>query len=170
MVIIFSSGSSPHPRGALDPSSEALARIRIIPASAGSTSAVSACSWLPGDHPRIRGEHDGFQCILTTREGSSPHPRGARSAHPCSWYRPGIIPASAGSTLRNPYNFNSVAGKILNFHSVCIQQLPQSKRLKDLSANSHSCGKPHLRCMNYFIENVFTDKSQTLKSINLAAV
>ena len=50
-------GSSPHPRGALSRSIQAISSIRIIPASAGST--LTRAPVLKGarDHPRIRGEH-----------------------------------------------------------------------------------------------------------------
>ena len=54
-------GSSPHPRGALDPSGEALARVRIIPASAGSTQSEKTHATARRDHPRIRGEHWSYQ-------------------------------------------------------------------------------------------------------------
>ena len=53
---------------------------------------------LTRDHPRILGEQDVFKFIITTREGSSPHPRGAQPLDPWGLTVEGIIPASAGST------------------------------------------------------------------------
>ena len=72
-----STGSSPHTRGApLARSAQALLA-RIIPAYAGSTGAGSPRMRIVGDHPRIRGEHIWSARRGKTREGSSPHTRGA---------------------------------------------------------------------------------------------
>jgi len=74
----YTSGSSPHPRGALAAGRRRYLRPRLIPASAGSTrDRARQCPPVQA-HPRIRGEH---QC--------SP-PGAPRSS--------GLIPASAGST------------------------------------------------------------------------
>ena len=54
------------------------------------------------DHPRVCGEHLPSRLSRRSTTGSSPRMRGARrggaSLHPPS----GIIPAYAGSTLKNP--------------------------------------------------------------------
>ena len=96
------SGSSPHPRGALQPHGHRIDRIRIIPASAGSTGGDHDGHPPIEDHPRIRGEH-GFALRWTDCvSGSSPHPRGAPSPVVPSGGTAGIIPASARSTRRRP--------------------------------------------------------------------
>ena len=72
---------------------------RIIPAYAGSTTAVSIAKGEAGDHPRIRGEHGAPAPAAAEGSGSSPHTRGARrgSNRPPRYRR--IIPAYAGSTI-----------------------------------------------------------------------
>ena len=52
----------------------------------------------PPDHPRIRGEHGAFQCLLRRGAGSSPHTRGAREPGLPGGRQCRIIPAYAGST------------------------------------------------------------------------
>ena len=92
-------GSSPHTRGAPRSAPEAWARVRIIPAYAGSTPAPPAPAWTATDHPRIRGEHRPAQATRPLSQGSSPHTRGAHvtTSALSAWI--GIIPAYAGSTL-----------------------------------------------------------------------
>ena len=91
-------GSSPHTRGARNGRNRRAPGQRIIPAYAGSTRAWLGPVGSQTDHPRIRGEHPTFAPPIDTNAGSSPHTRGARwGPHPFS-YRPGIIPAYAGST------------------------------------------------------------------------
>ena len=96
-------GSSPHARGALLYYDIILMSIGIIPACAGSTSAPERCCSAPRDHPRMRGEH--FACLAfgLTCLGSSPHARGAQPLlmSSCSDIR--IIPACAGSTIKQNY-------------------------------------------------------------------
>ena len=77
-------GSSPHTRGARRSNTGHYRRMRIIPAYAGSTMAVSAIAFTFMDHPRIRGEHSGSP---TRRPG-------------LIW----IIPAYAGSTHYPSYS------------------------------------------------------------------
>ena len=61
---------------------------------------MAAQAAVPGDHPRIRGEHQCAGIRLGERSGSSPHTRGApRRVHGVA-VGPGIIPAYAGSTPR----------------------------------------------------------------------
>ena len=91
-------GSSPHTRGARHHQTEPRPDLRIIPAYAGSTSRRRPPGRPPADHPRIRGEHQGFPPGGLGGDGSSPHTRGARPAAcpgPC---RRRIIPAYAGGT------------------------------------------------------------------------
>ena len=97
-VAQLNAGSSPHPRGAPPKEQAGPDHTWIIPASAGSTRRQGRDGRCPWDHPRIRGEHDVRIISISTRPGSSPHPRGARPprASTFPWCR--IIPASAGST------------------------------------------------------------------------
>ncbi len=91
-------GSSPHVRGAL---SCGIARVRsfgIIPACAGSTIHAADSSGLPGDHPRMCGEHYINHHNASISSGSSPHVRGARQGRFGGYRLFGIIPACAGST------------------------------------------------------------------------
>ena len=96
---VFEAGSSPHPRGAPKSLDKESPEIRIIPASAGSTSASTSSPTPRGDHPRIRGEHEDSTFPNTSTRGSSPHPRGARPWMIRSSGGMRIIPASAGSTI-----------------------------------------------------------------------
>ena len=91
-------GSSPHTRGAHHRVDRDGYRVGIIPAYAGSTSAIfwSICSTT--DHPRIRGEHEGGGERGVVYAGSSPHTRGAQYLAARAVLRIGIIPAYAGST------------------------------------------------------------------------
>ena len=53
------------------------------------------------DHPRIRGEHATSSSGKCCTMGSSPHTRGALFQQVCHQLRSGIIPAYAGSTVRD---------------------------------------------------------------------
>ena len=83
-IRLAQAGSSPHTRGALAAHLLHCRETGIIPAYAGSTTCRSSPLEMPGDHPRIRGEH-GVEAHEFVREL-------------------GIIPAYAGST---PYVVNS---------------------------------------------------------------
>ena len=96
---MFSMGSSPHVRGAQRGCYQGLRAGGIIPACAGSTHRSREYYYAPRDHPRMCGEHDGAQAILTTDKGSSPHVRGAHPSIVASIAVTGIIPACAGSTM-----------------------------------------------------------------------
>ena len=96
-----SSGSSPHARGARCLIMILIVILGIIPACAGSTSLLIACSPLVRDHPRMRGEHVVAHCLFSFGSGSSPHARGARENRFRDFGFDGIIPACAGSTSRN---------------------------------------------------------------------
>ena len=92
-------GSSPHTRGAPQPTLSLKTWTGIIPAYAGST--CQGRGWLCGkaDHPRIRGEHLNRIKGELPSEGSSPHTRGAPSRCLDVYVRERIIPAYAGSTM-----------------------------------------------------------------------
>ena len=94
----WSSGSSPHVRGA--PIRRWFSRWTkgIIPACAGSTDASSRSTATSRDHPRMCGEHLDAEFMLASTSGSSPHVRGARCPHLHAIVESGIIPACAGST------------------------------------------------------------------------
>ena len=94
-------GSSPHTRGALEVKGLEGVAVGIIPAYAGSTESCSLSVDSARDHPRIRGEHLLRLRISTLTSGSSPHTRGARSIPRARKTCAGIIPAYAGSTLKN---------------------------------------------------------------------
>ena len=95
---VSSTGSSPHTRGAREHDVLLPARLGIIPAYAGSTSARWERSFSTKDHPRIRGEHAALASQAHSIAGSSPHTRGAPRGRLRHRRHPGIIPAYAGST------------------------------------------------------------------------
>jgi hypothetical protein len=100
----FSTGSSPHTRGARGHVLLIRLNIRIIPAYAGSTISVSPSTAHSSDHPRIRGEHHAIHPDQCRQFGSSPHTRGARRAAVPDLPAHRIIPAYAGSTLSDQLN------------------------------------------------------------------
>ena len=91
-------GSSPHTRGAPGRRPEGGSGERIIPAYAGSTSSGSVTRSRTSDHPRIRGEHHFQKAWNSSKAGSSPHTRGARTCRIPAPRSRRIIPAYAGST------------------------------------------------------------------------
>ena len=95
-------GSSPHARGALDPTIYDRSCIGIIPACAGSTRGQAMHVPPRRDHPRMRGEHARPQRLPFGARGSSPHARGAPWRCRLRWGGLGIIPACAGSTSMLP--------------------------------------------------------------------
>ena len=88
---------------------------RIIPADAGSTSLSYSESFSLRDHPRGCGEHTALRWLVTSRRGSSPRMRGALLLSLVSVAESGIIPADAGSTLKDPCNPNNMIDKISDF-------------------------------------------------------
>ena len=101
-LLLWARGSSPHTRGALRNVAHNTPLGRIIPAYAGSTSALRSSIMALADHPRIRGEHDFARSKTSRRDQSSPHTRGAR-LRPLKDFAPRpIIPAYAGSTADPP--------------------------------------------------------------------
>ena len=98
------SGSSPHTRGAHQPSGWRCSQGRIIPAYAGSTRRWGGGAGIRrADHPRIRGGHADEPHWVGTLAGSSPHTRGAQRRQPGREAGARIIPAYAGST-RSEYS------------------------------------------------------------------
>ena len=67
------------------------------------------------DHPRGCGEHLGIYTMSEFVRGSSPRMRGAPYVKNKKSRVYGIIPADAGSTLRNPCNPNNIIDKISIF-------------------------------------------------------
>ena len=53
----------------------------------------------PADHPRMRGEHNGWHPHLHVLFGSSPHARGTLDVEAARCARERIIPACAGNTV-----------------------------------------------------------------------
>ena len=92
-------GSSPLARGAPLGVREHAPIGGIIPACAGSTPRRGARRRGPGDHPRLRGEHEGDWFEAVSFVGSSPLARGAPSRAAASVKLLRIIPACAGSTV-----------------------------------------------------------------------
>ena len=95
-------GSSPRARGAVIAGRGGLSSRRIIPARAGSRSSGWASSFTAGDHPRARGEQQLQPIRIPHNKGSSPRARGAAVGIDMTVAQPGIIPARAGSRLKNP--------------------------------------------------------------------
>ena len=93
-------GSSPRMRGARRARPVAAAKVRIIPADAGSTERGERHFVRAEDHPRGCGEHFLADQEICLMEGSSPRMRGAPCQSGDFQERPRIIPADAGSTSR----------------------------------------------------------------------
>ena len=93
------SGSSPLARGTQNIESEAVARVRLIPARAGNTgSTVLAAGGLQA-HPRSRGEHQSSPVNSNVSSGSSPLARGTPNDRKPSRAAHRLIPARAGNTV-----------------------------------------------------------------------
>ena len=91
-------GSSPRMRGAQDRILPRRIPRRIIPADAGSTTAILVSSVCSPDHPRGCGEHASVKFDVLEAPGSSPRMRGALMTAPLVQASGRIIPADAGST------------------------------------------------------------------------
>ena len=78
---------------------------RIIPADAGSTADSHRDSAAREDHPRRCGEHFVSAAKIINPQGSSPQMRGALCSDPRARAASRIIPADAGSTLKQYYGF-----------------------------------------------------------------
>mgnify|MGYP007028641272 CR=1 FL=1 len=92
-------GSSPLTRGALKYVSKKEKLQRLIPAYAGSTPNQKWALARRKAHPRLRGEHIADLVEESGTNGSSPLTRGAQVGRVHHGFRPGLIPAYAGSTL-----------------------------------------------------------------------
>ena len=91
-------GSSPRMRGTHSRCRRAANVTGIIPAYAGNTSAATIGSSVPGDHPRVCGEHARLKPDRSSTRGSSPRMRGTRFEFVPACLHLGIIPAYAGNT------------------------------------------------------------------------
>ena len=132
-------GSSPHTRGAHPKAIHGLHRQRIIPAYAGSTPTRWRKPDSDADHPRIRGEHPTPSTASRRKRGSSPHTRGAlrQIRHRPVAYR--IIPAYAGSTIRNAYRLM----KLKDHPRIRGEHNPGSRRVQSIPGSSpHTRGAP----------------------------
>ena len=110
---VFRWGSSPHMRGTPIHESRSSEMSGIIPAYAGNTPTASSPARPTWDHPRICGEHASRPVLPRGARGSSPHMRGTRFRRSLRRGPAGIIPAYAGNTLRDYYNF--VVSKFMSF-------------------------------------------------------
>ena len=70
---------------------------------------------LTADHPRVCGEHCSCSKVGHLILGSSPRMRGALIYEAREHHAHGIIPAYAGSTLKDPCNPNNMIDKISDF-------------------------------------------------------
>ena len=95
-------GSSPRMRGAQRRTDFRGPVFGIIPAYAGSTPPMLPPCRIGWDHPRVCGEHAHDDALADLEPGSSPRMRGAHCDSRRLHCLAGIIPAYAGSTLRNP--------------------------------------------------------------------
>ena len=91
-------GSSPLSRGIQGAVVTGFGSQRIIPALAGNTITQRKWAFLPGDHPRSRGEYVAPKPQDAQYEGSSPLSRGILSDGHARTAMSRIIPALAGNT------------------------------------------------------------------------
>ena len=75
-VLAVPTGSSPRVRGTPPKLVRCASRTRIIPACAGNTGCRTRAPNLPGDHPRVCGEHSQRRSQRSRPPGSSPRVRG----------------------------------------------------------------------------------------------
>ena len=115
MVLIMRAGSSPRMRGAHEVALHAVASRGIIPADAGSTRKFDPFHDTRRDHPRGCGEHDYIYKLKDVEIGSSPRMRGAHLRGTVPNFPTRIIPADAGSTLKDHCNPNTMIDKISDF-------------------------------------------------------
>ena len=95
-------GSSPRVRGAAVWAYTVSGISGIIPACAGSSTSSSSDKNSRRDHPRVCGEQARPNQSAHNGAGSSPRVRGAALASNGGRSQYGIIPACAGSRLKNP--------------------------------------------------------------------
>ena len=99
VVILISSGSSPHTRDKFTRVISSNWKYRIIPAYAGQIFACDNINDKSQDHPRIRGTNIKFLSSLISHIGSSPHTRDKLLLIPKSDTKTRIIPAYAGQIM-----------------------------------------------------------------------
>ncbi len=99
---LYSQGSSPRVRGAAAQTARTCPALGIIPARAGSSLLFFWSHYALRDHPRACGEQFSIRVNAPAQSGSSPRVRGAAQPAWISPWRLGIIPARAGSRLKNP--------------------------------------------------------------------
>ena len=111
-------GSSPRMRGS--PIQKAIDKkvAGIIPAHAGLTTMDTAFKLFSGDHPRACGAHSLAASFWLRFLGSSPRMRGSLAFTTAFLTIPGIIPAHAGLTLKNPNIDAILSGPHPVFYSV----------------------------------------------------
>ena len=129
-------GSSPHVRGALYRRITRRTKPGIIPACAGSTRRSCRGPSMPGDHPRMCGEHVGHFVSSVLPGGSSPHVRGALFVLFLVMAATGIIPACAGSTSM----VDSWYDHVWDHPRMCGEHAPPNACLRCGSGSS-----PHVR-------------------------
>ena len=98
---ILSLGSPPLARGILDFASSPPKTLRITPACAGNTKPDLREQRAVRDHPRLRGEYDGWINIPEIDKGSPPLARGIPDNLRVPLRLSGITPACAGNTYDN---------------------------------------------------------------------
>ena len=91
-------GSSPHGRGTVRPSLQALSKPRFIPAWAGNSLGVSFFRLGVSVHPRMGGEQLFRRTACAGPSGSSPHGRGTAAHVNPGVLRHRFIPAWAGNS------------------------------------------------------------------------
>ena len=91
-------GSPPHARGKRRLARQPAEDHRITPACAGKTPCSHGSPCTTGDHPRMRGENDGWLDNQPKITGSPPHARGKLPRSLPTWKDRGITPACAGKT------------------------------------------------------------------------
>ena len=93
-------GSPPHVRGKEGTAADIKVSGRITPACAGKRQSNCGQRTYRRDHPRMCGEKDGRQELMTAVKGSPPHVRGKADQDPQRRQAHGITPACAGKRLR----------------------------------------------------------------------
>ena len=102
VTVVPVEGSSPRVRGAAEVNGLRDKRVGIIPACAGSSRKDAPSLRGFRDHPRVCGEQHVRVATALYQLGSSPRVRGAVKEGIEGAIGSGIIPACAGSRLKNP--------------------------------------------------------------------
>ena len=104
-TLVSVQGSSPRMRGTLQPALYFRSTQGIIPAYAGNTQPASLDRPTFWDHPRVCGEHPPRNLRHTFGTGSSPRMRGTRGNGLERDMLAGIIPAYAGNTFYDGFEY-----------------------------------------------------------------